>query len=73
MCLKECRQNGINLNLEKCAFCVNLRVLIGHIVCHDGLMVDPWKIITITIMLAPTNVMEIKVFLGAIGFYRCYF
>jgi hypothetical protein len=35
-CLKECRLNRISLNLEKCALCVNSRVLFGHIVCHDG-------------------------------------
>ncbi len=36
-CLEECRQNGISLNLEKCAFYVNLNVLLGHIVCSHGL------------------------------------
>jgi hypothetical protein len=59
-CLEECRVNGISLNLEKYAFRVNLKVLLGHIVCHDGLLVDPRKITTIIIMLVPTNVIEIK-------------
>jgi hypothetical protein len=40
-CLKECRLNGINLNLEKCAFCVNSRILLGHIMYHDGMLIDP--------------------------------
>ncbi len=57
-CLEECKLDGISLNLEKCAFCANLGVLLGHIVCHDGLLVDPDNIITIIVMLAPTNVME---------------
>jgi hypothetical protein len=35
-CLQKCRLNGISLNLKKCAFYVNLGVLLGHIVCHDG-------------------------------------
>jgi hypothetical protein len=39
-CLEECRLNGINLNLEKCAFYVNSKVLLGHIICYDGLLVD---------------------------------
>jgi hypothetical protein len=43
-CLKKCRLNGINLNLEKCAFYVNLGVLLGHIACHDGLLLDPRKL-----------------------------
>jgi len=72
-CLEKCRLNGINLNLEKCAFCVNLGVLLGHIVCHDGLLVDPHKIMAITVMLTPTNLIEIKKFLGATNFYQHYF
>jgi hypothetical protein len=31
--LEECRRNGISINLEKCAFCVNSGVLLGHIMC----------------------------------------
>jgi hypothetical protein len=54
-CLEECRQNGISLNLEKCAFCVNSGVLLGHIVCNDGLLVDPRKIIAITTMPVLVN------------------
>ncbi len=58
-CLEEYRQNGTNLNLEKCAFCVNLNVLLGHIVCNDGLLIDPKKITTITTMPVPINVIKI--------------
>jgi hypothetical protein len=28
-------------NFEKCVFCVNFSVLLGHIVCNEGLLVDP--------------------------------
>ncbi len=59
-CLEECKLNGISLNLEKCAFCVNSIVLLGHIVCHNDMLVDPRKITIITIVPIPTNVMEIK-------------
>jgi hypothetical protein len=47
--------NGISHNLEKCAFCVNSGVLFGHIICHDGLLVDPCKITTIIDVLTLTN------------------
>ncbi len=53
--LKECRLNGISLNPKKWAFCVNLGILLGHIVCHDDLLVNPQKITTITAMPTPTN------------------
>ncbi len=35
-CLEECRQNGISFNPKKCALCVNLGVLFGHIVCSGS-------------------------------------
>jgi hypothetical protein len=54
-CLEECKLNGISFNPEKCALCVNLTILIGHIVCHDNLLVDLRKITTITVMPILTN------------------
>jgi hypothetical protein len=47
-CMTKCRDNGISPNLKKCAFCVNSRILLGHIVFEDGLLVDPRKINIIT-------------------------
>ncbi len=35
---------GINLNLEKCSFGVQLRILLSHIMCKEGLLMDPQKI-----------------------------
>jgi hypothetical protein len=32
-----------------------LGILLGHIVCHDDLLVNPQKITTITAMPTPTN------------------
>lgn len=42
--LDTCRQNQICLNLKKYIFCVPFGILLGHIVCKQGLMVDPNKI-----------------------------
>jgi hypothetical protein len=44
-CLEECKQNKINFNPKKCALCVNLGVLLRHIVFCDGLLVDLEKIL----------------------------
>ncbi len=65
-CLEECRQNGISLNPKKCTFSVNLGVIFGHIICSDGLLMDPWKITTMPILV---NVIKIKIILGIAGFY----
>jgi hypothetical protein len=68
-CLEDYKRNGISLNLEKCSFCVNLGVLLGHIVCSDGLLVHPRKIIAITTMPLLVNVSKIKRFLGVASSY----
>jgi hypothetical protein len=72
-CLQECHINGINLNPKKCTFYVNFGVLLRHVVCHDKLLVDPRKVIVITSMPIPSNVTQIKWFLGVVGFYQRYF
>jgi hypothetical protein len=45
--LDKCRQCEISLNLKKCIFFSPFGVMLGHIVCKQGLLVDPSKIIII--------------------------
>ena len=42
--LNKCRQHQISLNLKKCIFCAPFGILLGHVVCKQGLMMDPAKI-----------------------------
>ena len=42
----------------------------GHIVCKQGLLVDPAKIMFILIFPPPTNVNMLRATLGHIGYYR---
>jgi hypothetical protein len=66
-CMTQCRNNGISLNPKKCAFCVNSKILLGHIVCEDeelGREID-----IITDMPIPMSVIELKRFLRATSFY----
>jgi hypothetical protein len=72
-CMTQCKNNGITFNPKKCAFCVNSRVLLGHIVCEDGLLLDPRKVNIITNMPTPTYVIELKKILVIASFYRHYF
>jgi hypothetical protein len=69
----QCRNNGISFNPKKCVFCVNSRVLLEHIICEDGLLVDPREISIIVDMPTPTSVIKLKGFLGATCFNRQYF
>jgi hypothetical protein len=54
--LDKCRQCQIALNLKKCIFFSPFGVLLGHIVCKQGLLVDPSKIAIIVDLPPPTSV-----------------
>ena len=58
------------LNIKKCLFCVPLGILLGHVVCRQGLMVDPMKITVIINLEAPRNVKQLRETLGHTGYYR---
>jgi hypothetical protein len=47
-----CRELQISLNLRKCIFCVPHGNLLGHIVCREGVLVDPAKVVVILNMPA---------------------
>lgn len=55
----------IMLNLKKCIFCVPFGIFLGHVICKNGLMVDPVKIAVIMNLEAPKNVKQLH-----IGYYR---
>jgi hypothetical protein len=43
MKLERCRQFQISLNIKKFIFGTSFWILLGHIVCKQGLLVDPDK------------------------------
>jgi hypothetical protein len=45
-------------------------VLLGHIICKHGLLVDPSKIAIIVDLPPPTLVKQLRTTLGHIGYYR---
>jgi hypothetical protein len=54
--LDKCIQYHISLNLKKCIFCAPFGILLGHVVCKQGLLMDPAKIAVIFYFLPPTSV-----------------
>jgi hypothetical protein len=68
--LDKCRQCQISLNLKKCIFFSSFGVLLGHIVCKRGLLVDPSKIAIIVDFPPPTLVKQLPTVLGHTGYYR---
>jgi hypothetical protein len=68
--LDKCRQCQIALNLKKCIFFSPFGVLLGHIVCKQGLLVDPSKIAIIVDMPPPTSVKQLRTTMGHTRYYR---
>ncbi len=64
------RRYQITLNLKKCLFYVPLRILLGHVLCRKGLMVDPTKIAVIINLEVPRSVKQLCPMLGHTGYYR---
>jgi hypothetical protein len=62
--LRGLEKAGLTLNSEKCVFSVRSLKFIGHIVGENGISADPLKIKAIADMEQPTNVSEMRRFLG---------
>ena len=68
--LEWCRQHQIALNSKKCIFYAPFGILLGHIVCKEGLLVDLAKIALILILPSLTNVKMLRATLGHTCYYR---
>jgi hypothetical protein len=62
--LDRCRQYHISLNLKKCIFCASFQILLGHVVCKHGLLVDPAKIVMIVDLPPPNSIQQLRTTLG---------
>ena len=67
ICLVE---NGIKLNISKCAFAQKEVTFLGHKVSAEGCKPDPTNVEAISKMKPPKTVKEVRRFLGMCGFYR---
>ena len=67
--LERCRQIQLSLNLKKCIFLTPIGILLGHVVCKDGIKVDMAKIKIILDLKLLTNPKQIRVFLGNTRYY----
>ena len=58
------------LNFKKCIFCAPFGVLLGHVVCRDGILLDPTKVLIVLDLPPPTSITQLTIVLGHIGYYR---
>ena len=68
--LRLLRENQLYTKLDKCSFFQTEVHYLGHVVCRDGIVVDPENIRAIMAWTSPRNVDEVRYFMGLAGYYR---
>ena len=67
---ERCRETNLKLHPGKYFLGMESGVLFGHVVSKTRLEVDLDKVKVILTLTAPTNVREIRGFLGCVGYYQ---
>jgi transposase InsO family protein len=68
--LKRLSKHNLNAKLSKCEFFKPSLTFLGHIVSSDGIKVCSDKVTAVREFPVPTNVKELRSFLGLSNFYR---
>jgi hypothetical protein len=68
--LNTLREHKLYAKIKKCELVQEKVEYTGHFISKDGIAVDPRKIDTIKNWPAPTNVSEVRSFLGLASYYR---
>ena len=58
------------VNFEKYYFIVEQDIVLGHVISSKGIAIDSMKINVIILLPYPTWVLDVRSFLGHVGFYR---
>lgn len=64
------RKEKLYAKFKKCEFWLDRIDFLGHVVTAQGIEVDPAKVGAVTNWSRPTNVGEVRSFLGLAGYYR---
>ncbi|KAL5579093.1 hypothetical protein UlMin_011535 [Ulmus minor] len=70
MVLQTLREKKLFAKFKKCEFWLENVSFLGHIISKEGIAVDPGKIEAIKSWPTPTNVKEVRSFLGLAGYYQ---
>jgi hypothetical protein len=68
--LYRCTKCHISLNLKKCIFYALFGILLGNVICKEGLLVDPANFAVIMDLEPLTLVRKLRETLGHIGYYK---
>ena len=61
------KEAGVTLNMDKCEFAKSKITFLGHLIDENGIQADPEKTSSILQMKPPTNVPELRRFLGMVN------
>jgi hypothetical protein len=65
--LSVCRMNNITLGIQKFNFAVNRAEFAGYIISKEGISVDPEKVSAIAKFPRPTNITQLRSFMGLVN------
>ena len=68
--LSALQSQALHLNMAKCSWGRTSVPFLGHIISATGVSVDPKKIEALKDWLTPTNLREIRAFMGFVNYYR---
>ncbi|XP_075494729.1 uncharacterized protein LOC142532293 [Primulina tabacum] len=68
--LQTLREAKLYAKFSKCEFWLDRVLFLGHVISAQGVSVDPSKVEAVINWPKPTNVSEIRSFLGLAGYYR---
>ena len=68
--LQTLRAAQLYAKFSKCEFWLDRVVFLGHVISAQGVSVDPSKVEAVINWLTPTNISDIRSFLGLAGYYR---
>ena len=68
--LQTMRDKQLYAKLSKCEFWKDKVAFLGHVISKEGIFVDPKKIEAVVAWERPTNVTEVRSFLGLAEYYR---
>ena len=70
--LIRCQETNLSLSHKKCKMLLTEGIVLGHHVSSQGIKVDPVKIKVIVGLPSPKTHKEVRIFLGHVGYYRCF-
>lgn len=63
-------EHQLKVKRSKCSFAQSSLIYLGHVISHAGVSTDPKNILAVQRWPVPTNVKEVRGFLGLAGYYR---